>query len=375
MKAVLIDDEELALRYLEYQLIMIDDIEIVGKYTDPHQGRQAVEDQDIDIVFLDIHLPEVNGIELAEILLEHKPNLHIVFVTTYDEYAIKAFELNALDYVLKPIRKDRLKLTVQRMKRQKTKHDGFLLHPASWRINLFGEFTVSNGKPGNLSLHWRTAKAQEIFFYLLHHRGKIVSKASLIEMFWLDCDLQKAYSHLYTAVYYVRKSLRQFEGRMVLQNMADGYILKLEDVYLDVDEFQRLLHSDMLLTDDTVPEYERLLKLFTGEYLEGYEFDWLELERHRLQLQWIRLKMDLVHWYVEHRQFEKAFKHAENICSRYPMEEQAQFMYMKICDRMGYHFLIQRQYALFEAVLEKESEKPGNEISQWYRNWEKNKKE
>ncbi|MBO9609807.1 MAG: response regulator [Paenibacillaceae bacterium] len=380
MKVILIDDEELALTYLEYQLLMIGDIEIVGKYTDPIQGRQAIEENEVDLIFLDIRIPVLNGVELAGNLLEHKPDLHIVFVSSYDEYALKAFELNVMDYVLKPVSMDRLKLTVQRVKRRKLKITDSSSVPngeGEWQIRMFGEFIISEGDQERFSLHWRTAKAQEIFFYLLHHRGKVVSKANLIEMLWLDFDLQKAYSQLYTAIYHIRKTLAPFKGKIALQNMADGYILRLEKVNLDVDEFQRLLHSVMLPAEDTVLEYERLLVLFTGEYLEGYEFDWLELERQRLQMQWIRLKIDLIHWYVERGQLEKAFKHAENICSRYPIEEQAQFIYMKICDMLGYHFLIQRQYSLFVSALEKEvSEKPGDELSQWYSEWEKkNKKE
>ena len=72
----------------------------------------------MDIVFLDIQIPEINGIELAEQLLEMKPKLSIVFVTAFDNFAIKAFELNALDYILKPVRKERLLNTVERIKQK-----------------------------------------------------------------------------------------------------------------------------------------------------------------------------------------------------------------------------------------------------------------
>ncbi|WP_238351824.1 LytR/AlgR family response regulator transcription factor [Brevibacillus brevis] len=73
MKAILIDDEELALNYLEYQLLNIGDFEIIGKFTDPMIGKREIEKNEIDIVFLDIQTPKLNGIELAEQLLEVKP--------------------------------------------------------------------------------------------------------------------------------------------------------------------------------------------------------------------------------------------------------------------------------------------------------------
>lgn len=118
MKVILIDDEELALDYFEHQLKSLSDFEIIGKYTNPLEGKKAIEEQDVDLVFLDIQTPELNGLELAEQLLQKKPILPIIFVTAYDEYALKAFELNALDYLLKPVSKNRLLKTIQRIEQE-----------------------------------------------------------------------------------------------------------------------------------------------------------------------------------------------------------------------------------------------------------------
>ncbi|NQX46907.1 response regulator [Paenibacillus tritici] len=376
MRAILIDDEELALKYLEHHLRRLGDFEIIGKYTDPLQGKLKVEETDVDVVFLDIHIPELNGIELAEMLLERKPHLQVVFVTAYDKYAIKAFELNALDYVLKPIHMDRLRLTVRRLYAHRRNEIAASTTPesTSWRILMLDAFRIYEGtQEYHVPLQWRTAKAQEIFFYLLHHRGKVVSKATLIELLWADFDLNKAYPQLYTAVYHIRRILEPFgRDRILLQNTADGYLLRLDGVYLDVDEFDSFIKAGLELSEDTVSEYERILKLFKSEYLEEYDYVWAELERQRFQLQWIRMKLNLVHWYMESEDFEQAFKHIEQVCTRYPLEEQAQLLYLKICDRMGFHFLVQRQYTLLETVMEAElSEKPNPEIVKWYKGWDK----
>ncbi|MDU5947807.1 MAG: response regulator, partial [Paenibacillus macerans] len=166
MKAILIDDEHLALTYLEYQLNMIGEVEIIGKYTNPLEGRQAVEQLDVDIVFLDIQIPKINGLELAEILLEHKPYLHIVFITTYDEYAIKAFKLNALDYVLKPVELERLKLTIERTKPYKSRLDEPQETIKKWEIRTFGGFKIFDHRQKELQrFNWRTTRAQELFLY------------------------------------------------------------------------------------------------------------------------------------------------------------------------------------------------------------------
>ncbi|KFN11256.1 LytR/AlgR family response regulator transcription factor [Paenibacillus macerans] len=116
MNVVLIDDENLALNYLEHHLQSIFGIHVAGKFINPVEGKEFILRTDIDVVFLDIHLPEISGIELAGQLLQFKPRLNIVFVTAYDDYAVKAFELNALDYVMKPLRKERLTITLERIR-------------------------------------------------------------------------------------------------------------------------------------------------------------------------------------------------------------------------------------------------------------------
>lgn len=115
LKAILIDTEPHALYILEKQLTTLSDIDIVGTYTDPHLGKEAVITENIDVLFLETLLPQLSGIVLAKQLKEILSKLNIIFVTAHEEYALDAYNLNAIDYVLKPIRKERLQKTVQRL--------------------------------------------------------------------------------------------------------------------------------------------------------------------------------------------------------------------------------------------------------------------
>src|SRR5690625_347092 len=101
MKAIVIDDETLALDYLERQIKKSSSVTVVGKFNIFDLRKHSSLLKEADIAFLDIEMPEVNGLELAEKLLEMNPTLSIVFVTAFNNYAVEAFELNALDYVLK----------------------------------------------------------------------------------------------------------------------------------------------------------------------------------------------------------------------------------------------------------------------------------
>jgi two-component system LytT family response regulator len=100
MRAYLVDDESLALDRLAKLLTATRRVEVVGKTTNPKTAVDFLSSAQIDVVFLDIHMPELNGFELLDRLPEQPP---IIFTTAYDQYALKAFEVNSIDYLLKPI--------------------------------------------------------------------------------------------------------------------------------------------------------------------------------------------------------------------------------------------------------------------------------
>jgi len=102
--AIIIDDEQPARDLIRHYLKDYPDIELLGDYSDGFSGLKAIQEQKPDIVFLDIQMPKLTGFELLE-LLEDPP--HIIFSTAYDQYAIKAFEMSAVDYLLKPYSTER----------------------------------------------------------------------------------------------------------------------------------------------------------------------------------------------------------------------------------------------------------------------------
>ncbi len=116
MRVILVDDESIALDALSEILEGFAGIEIQGKYSSPKKFLEEVAVKRPDVVFLDIEMPVFDGFTVAEEMAHMVPDTRIVFVTAYNEYAIKAFEINAIDYVLKPISRERLSSTVNRLK-------------------------------------------------------------------------------------------------------------------------------------------------------------------------------------------------------------------------------------------------------------------
>ncbi len=115
LRVVLVDDEKLSLEELSFLLSKNSEMEIIGKYIDPSTALEFIKKAKPEIVFLDIGMPEIDGITLAEEICRMDFPVSIVFATVFDEYAIKAFDMNAIDYVLKPFSEKRLKLTMDKI--------------------------------------------------------------------------------------------------------------------------------------------------------------------------------------------------------------------------------------------------------------------
>ncbi len=111
-KTILVEDERLAREELKSLLKDYLEIDIIGEAKNGEEGIALIKEQKPDLVFLDINMPGMNGFEMLK-HLEEIPR--VIFVTAYDEYALKAFEVNALDYILKPVDPERLREAIQKL--------------------------------------------------------------------------------------------------------------------------------------------------------------------------------------------------------------------------------------------------------------------
>ena len=112
MKAIIVDDERLARKELSTLLENHPEVEVIDEAVNADEALEKIEKQDPDVIFLDIQMPGKTGFELLE-SLERVPQ--VIFTTAYDEFALKAFEVNALDYLLKPIQAERLAESIQKI--------------------------------------------------------------------------------------------------------------------------------------------------------------------------------------------------------------------------------------------------------------------
>ena len=121
MNAIIVDDEPLARDVLETYLERMPDVNLVATCSNAFEANQALKDNQVDLMFLDIQMPQLTGMDFLR-TLQNPPM--VIFTTAYSEYAIEGFELDALDYLLKPISFDRFVKAVNRAKEQKNLQTG-----------------------------------------------------------------------------------------------------------------------------------------------------------------------------------------------------------------------------------------------------------
>ena len=118
LKAVLVDDEQLARDELGYLLGQVGGVEVIGQAGNGVEALTTIDRLQPDVVFLDVQMPGLTGFEVARRMLDGRAASHIIFVTAYDQHAIEAFEVNAVDYLLKPVEPARLEVAVDRARRR-----------------------------------------------------------------------------------------------------------------------------------------------------------------------------------------------------------------------------------------------------------------
>ncbi|MDP2423919.1 MAG: response regulator, partial [Bacteroidales bacterium] len=120
LRTIIVDDEPLARDLIRSFASFVEDIEIIAECANGFDALKAIQDLEPDLVFLDVQMPKIDGFELLEVL-DKKP--HIIFATAFDQYAIQAFESNAVDYLLKPFSKNRFLQAVDKARQRiKTLH-------------------------------------------------------------------------------------------------------------------------------------------------------------------------------------------------------------------------------------------------------------
>ncbi len=280
MKVMLIDDELFALDVLEKQLNKVEGIEIVGKYQNPELAFLDLAKLEVEVIFLDMEMGEVHGIEFAEKITAVYSNVEIIFVTAHPEFALEAFEVNAIDYLLKPVSINRLKKAILKTKEKLELYKGRKESPIqteqSLSIYTMKSFRLLDSEQNIIK--WRTKKVKELFVFLWHHREKPVHKAQIIEELWPEMDIRKSMVLLHTTVYHLRKVLKGNGIENPIKLVNEYYLLStlfLSDIY----ELKEIITINELSSE----KVRRVLEIYSGDYLEEENYPWVIQEQQLIR--------------------------------------------------------------------------------------------
>ncbi|MBP1930204.1 response regulator [Ammoniphilus resinae] len=318
---LLIDDEEHALDILEILLNQMGNLVISGKYTNPMKAIEVIHHTQVDAVFLDIDMPGMKGMDVAKEIQRVNPNIQIIFTTAYAEYAIEAFEIRSLDYLLKPIRMERLADSVNRIQETKTEENTKIESRAL--VVCMGDFSIHLSNAKNEQIIWRTNKEKELCAFLIHHLGQVVHRDVILEALWPESNVEKARTYLHTCISLLRKNLRTFDLPATVTKTGSGYALDLGDMGCDVRELEELL--DQILKGEAVlrPKWmEKLNHLYKADYMDHCDFDWARTKKESLAKKYVQALRYGFLYFKKVKQFSDAIECLHKILELTPESEQ-----------------------------------------------------
>lgn len=321
LKAFIVDDDPPSVKIIEYFLKTYDMIEIAGTFTDPITALEKFEIIQPQLVFLDINMSGMNGMEAAEKIMGINPETDIIFTTAYDYFAVDAFEINAADFLVKPIIKARFDKCVDRLLRKNVRE-----HPNKrLYINCFGKFRIylQNEEP----IKWRTEKSKELAALLIYNNGRELTRDEIIEHLWPDTDIERAIRYLHNSIYYIRKSLESYSiDRADLKISGSYSIVSGADVQNDFRDFSKVLGN---VEKDTAA-LEALLSLSSSDFMEGEDWSWAIVERERIDEKCLDTAIRLSSIYIKTKEYDKAEELLKQSYSKNPYDERITTLLMKL---------------------------------------------
>lgn len=413
LRAILVYDEQLALQILEQRLTPFPQLQVIGTYLLAPHALEQIERQRPDVVFLDISLFSVDGLNMSDYIgkiSKVDATISIVVVAANSHFAAKAFELRVVDYLLKPLKLKRVEQTVKRLLHRKHVYQqtekfslalyGSLYQPKAnadtdkvietmrgrlglntneWsaervKLHCLGTMRLElAGQPAR-AIKWRTMKVKELFAYLFHHRGQLISKSFLSELLWPGLDKQAGLANLQTSIYRIKKiwgeideTLDERQSTLSIQFVNDHYVLTVNQLQIDVVEWEGQLQGLDPITPDNAVLHRRLTDSYAGGYLEEENYGWAEYERQRLKSLWLNHMHQLMEFYKSQGKIEEYMDVCHKMQQLEPLLEESYLALMRSYAQLNNTVAVHKQYDYLTKVLWKElAVQPSAETVAWY---------
>ena len=258
MDVLIVDNEKTALKQVSRVLRRVAAEAIIKETSDAYDALQLCRETAFDVAFLDIEMPEKDGLALAKEIKDIRPMTNIVIVTAFPEYALEAYKLYVSDYVLKPVTHEDLKNALNNLRNPiRERRKGLY-------VRCFGDFAVFyDAKP----LHFGRTKTKEMFAYLIDRKGAECTNAQIRAVLWGDnvSDDDRQRHYFAQVAYELRAKLDELGLADIYVHSRDSYAIVPDKIACD--------YYEALQSKDFAG--------FEGEYMTQYE--WAEFRIGTLQ--------------------------------------------------------------------------------------------
>lgn len=253
MKVLLVDDEHLNLVRLqtEAKKALPEGTEIFA-YENPLEALKESKKQQIDIAFLDIEMPELNGIQLAKELKKINPTINVIFVTAYDSYAFDAYKIHASGYLSKPVKAQKITEELEALR-----HPILAKSDKRMTVKCFGNFEVFvDGNP----LKFQRSKSKELFAYLVDREGATANINELNAVLWEEDHKS-----------YLRNLIADIQQTLKAVGCSDVFFKRHNECCIDPNKIECDAYEYKRNNPDAVRAYR-------GEYMIQYSWAFFSLE-------------------------------------------------------------------------------------------------
>ncbi|WP_022779021.1 response regulator [Butyrivibrio sp. AE3009] len=271
MRAICVDDEGLILARTVSLVKKTNKFEEVESFMNALEALEYLDEEKADLALLDIDMPEMGGLELAANIKNRCPDIKIIFLTGYSEYAIDAYAMHATGYLLKPVSYEKLFSEIEYALGTGTPAvtaGAGSSNEVKAKVETFGFFNILvNGKP----VVFKRSKAKELLACLVDHRGQFIARKDLFYILWEDDDYDRAKQKYFdTIIRSMKDSLEEYGISDIFE--AEQGLMRIVPEKIDCDLY-RFLDKDQAAIDS-----------FRGEYMNSYTWS-SETEGYLTELQ------------------------------------------------------------------------------------------
>ncbi|HHY28228.1 MAG TPA: response regulator [Desulfitobacterium dehalogenans] len=355
MKVILIDDDKPTLFILNKMLARIPRVEVVGEFLSAGDAYYFLKNNPVDLAFVDIRMPEESGLDFAWRILAEFPDLYVVFLTAYKDYALEAFEVQAFDYIVKPVQLERLERTVSRALQRKASEISSLnpvQHSNVLSVYCLGGLDLRNTHHDFVIIN--SSKGQELFAYLLINRERLTSKWRIMEDVFHGMSPQNAETYLNTTVYKLRKVLEQYGKRSAIVVSNESYVMETKDFYIDFIEFENKVRTLQRITEANLEEAIQAVNLFAGELFGDKDYQWSLSEKERLWDIYCSFAKKLGRYLLENRNLTLALQVFKKLVAINELDEESHCFLMQVYAAQNDLPALIRHYDRYVQLLQRE---------------------